>query len=236
MSINISSYVREISVIVIGIAIALFGDDLMQQYEREKISTELKVNLLEEVNEIEKYITNRENVFVNDKQILMALINESIDIDSLVKIKLDKSIYDISIFGYRGFQPPNAFYKSLVNDGKIRYLESINLKKELDLMHNVNSYYILENVKLEIVAGQKLKDFFESNHPKIIFNSLDNSIGVNKYVYDLCLLIQGNDRIKAILVGKISQMEDKIIFLKKYKESLNKIKESLITSLDKEEL
>ena len=42
------SYVREISVIVFGIAIALLGDDFMQQYEREKISTELKINLLEE--------------------------------------------------------------------------------------------------------------------------------------------------------------------------------------------
>ena len=56
MSIKIKSYVREISIIVVSIAIALVGDDLMQQYEREKISTELRVNLLEEVNEIEKYI------------------------------------------------------------------------------------------------------------------------------------------------------------------------------------
>ena len=70
------SYVREISVIVFGIAIALLGDDLMQQYEREKISTELKMNLLEEVNEIEKYIVNRENVFIKDKLILTTLINK----------------------------------------------------------------------------------------------------------------------------------------------------------------
>ena len=68
---NINIYVREISVIVIGIAIALLGEDLMQQNEREKISTELKVNLLEEVNEIEKYIINRENMcLLNDKLIL----------------------------------------------------------------------------------------------------------------------------------------------------------------------
>ena len=45
------------------------------------------------------------------------------------------------------------------------------------------------------------------------------------------LLIQGNDMIKAILSGKISQMEDKIVFLKRYEESLNKIKGYLNTSL-----
>ena len=49
MSFKISGYIREISVIVIGIAIALFGDDLREEYERDKISTELKANLLEEV-------------------------------------------------------------------------------------------------------------------------------------------------------------------------------------------
>lgn len=224
------SYVREISVIVFGIAIALLGDDLMQQYEREKISTELKMNLLEEVNEIEKYIVNRENVFIKDKLILTTLINKKTDLDSLMNVKSDKSIYDMSIFGYRGFNPPKSFYNSLVNDGKIRYLESISLNKELDLMHNVNSYYVLENIKLEIVAAQKLKDYFETNQPKIILNSFDNNVSANKYVCDLYLLIQGNDMIKAILSGKISQMEDKIVFLKRYKESLNKIKGYLDTS------
>jgi hypothetical protein len=225
------SYVREISVIVFGIAIALLGDDLMQQYEREKISTELKMNLLEEVNEIEKYIVNRENVFIKDKLILTTLINKKTDLDSLMNVKSDKSIYDMSIFGYRGFNPPKSFYNSLVNDGKIRYLESISLNKELDLMHNVNSYYILENIKLEIVAAQKLKDYFETNQPKIILNSFDNNVSANKYVCDLYLLIQENDMIKAILSGKISQMEDKIVFLKRYKESLNIIEGYLDTSL-----
>ena len=225
------SYVREISVIVFGIAIALLGDDFMQQYEREKISTELKMNLLEEVNEIEKYIINRKNVFIEDKLILTTLINKKTDLDSLINLKSDKSIYDMSVFGYRGFNPPKSFYNSLVNDGKIRYLESISLNKELDLMHNVNSYYILENIKLEIVAAQKLKDYFETNQPKIVLNSFDNNVSANKYVCDLYLLIQGNDMIKAILSGKTSQMEDKIVFLKRYEESLNKIKGYLDTSL-----
>ncbi|MDC3218903.1 hypothetical protein OAU12_05120 [Flavobacteriaceae bacterium] len=225
------SYVREISVIVFGIAIALLGDDFMQQYERKKISTELKMNLLEEVNEIEKYIINRKNVFIEDKLILTTLINKKTDLDSLMNVKSDKSIYDMSIFGYRGFNPPKSFYNSLVNDGKIRYLESISLNKELDLMHNVNSYYILENIKLEIVAAQKLKDYFETNQPKIVLNSFDNNVSANKYVCDLYLLIQGNDMIKAILSGKTSQMEDKILFLKRYEESLNKIKGYLDTSL-----
>ena len=214
------SYVREISVIVFGIAIALLGEDLMQQNEREKISTELKMNLLEEVNEIEKYIINRKNVFIEDKLILTTLINKKTDLDSLMNVKSDKSIYDMSIFGYRGFNPPKSFYNSLVNDGKIRYLESISLNKELDLMHNVNSYYVLENIKLEIVAAQKLKDYFETNQPKIVLNSFDNNVSANKYVCDLYLLIQGNDMIKAILSGKISQMEDKIVFLKPSLETL----------------
>lgn len=225
------SYVREISVIVFGIAIALLGEDLMQQNEREKISAELKINLLEEVNDIEKYIINRKNVFIKDKLILTTLMNKKMDLDSLMNIKSDKSIYDMSIFGYRGFNPPKSFYNSLVNDGKIRYLESISLNKELDLMHNVNSYYVLENIKLEIVAAQKLKDYFETNQPKIVLNSFDNNVSANKYVCDLYLLIQGNDMIKAILSGKISQMEDKIVFLKRYEESLNKIKGYLDTSL-----
>ena len=225
------SYVREISVIVFGIAIALLGEDLMQQNEREKISTELKINLLEEVNDIEKYIINRKNVFIKDKLILTTLMNKEMDLDSLMNIKSDKSIYDMSIFGYRGFNPPKSFYNSLVNDGKIRYLESISLNKELDLMHNVNSYYVLENIKLEIVAAQKLKDYFETNQPKIVLNSFDNNVSANKYVCDLYILIQGNDMIKAILSGKISQMEDKIVFLKRYEESLNKIKAHLDTSL-----
>ncbi len=71
------SYVREISVIVFGIAIALLGDDLMQQYEREKISTELKMNFLESLNDFKEAFIGRK---LTDLLLELGPVSEKIDI------------------------------------------------------------------------------------------------------------------------------------------------------------
>jgi len=232
----ISKFFLEIASIVIGITISFLLEDSRQKQELKSLSDDLKLNLLNEVYEIEKYVENRENAYNGDKLILEILMNRNANLDSLLNQVTRKSKFINPIFGYRGFQPPTSFYKSLVNDGKIRYLESTELKKELDLMHSVNTYYIRENIKDEVIAERKIIDYFEKNYPKDYIASGNNSIKTEDFVKKIYERIQTDDQLKAMMFQKISSMKIKISFFNKYKNSLLKLKFILSSQTKKDTL
>ena len=168
-------YSLEFLVIVMGISVSFYLEEIRVANELKTLSVDLKQNLLDEISEIESYMIERELAFMGDQIVLNSLQDIKISYDSLLKISDIPSKYSVSLFNYRGFKPPVAFYNSLVNDGKIRYLESSSIKEELDKMHNVHYYYINENIKDEAVAQRKMIDFFQNNYPELLIESIENN-------------------------------------------------------------
>ncbi|MEK9612391.1 MAG: hypothetical protein VW080_00515, partial [Flavobacteriaceae bacterium] len=116
------------------------------------------------------------------------------------------------IFNYRGFMPPVAFYNSLVNDGKIRYLESSVIKQELDLMHNVYFSYINANVKDEAVAQRKAMDYFQIHYPKLFIGS-KNFKSDKAYISQVKKTIDDDLTPRAILKQNSLAISQKIVGL-----------------------
>ena len=221
---SITRYVLEVAAIVIGLTISFMLEDYRQKQELKILSDDLTKNLLNEIYEIEKYLQDREKAYLGDRLILKSLMIENINLDSVLNLNNIKSSYTVSIFGYRGFQPPTAFYKSLINDGKIRYLESTEIKKELDLMHSVNSYYIGENIKDEVIAERKIIDYFEKNYPKDYLDSGNDKIKTTDFVKRIYKRVQEDLEVQSMVYQKISAMNNKIVFFNRYKKSLEKLK------------
>ena len=116
----------------------------------------------------------------------------------------------------------------MVNDGKIRYLESTELKKTLDVMHNVHFYFIDSNVNDEAIAQRKVMDYFQIKYPKIFVES--ESIEENiEYVKRIEKIVSSDNVLKAILYQKALAMEFKIVGFDRYKKSLTKLKNILLT-------
>jgi hypothetical protein len=224
-------YSLEFLVIVMGISVSFYLEEIRVANELKTLSVDLKQNLLDEISEIESYMIERELAFKGDQIVLNSLQDIKISYDSLLKISNIPSKYSVSLFNYRGFKPPVAFYNSLVNDGKIRYLESSSIKEELDKMHNVHYYYINENIKDEAVAQRKMIDFFQNNYPELLIKSIETNPNAN-YVKQIYSKVRGDIVLRSILFQKSLAIAEKVRGFNRYKESLQKLKNALLNELN----
>ena len=229
----IIKYTFEFIVIVLGISVSFLLEDARQKKELKYLSQDLVVNLLNEVSEIESYLKEREVAIKGDKRLLDVLrANSKNKLDSLLIIEKRPEYYGAALFNYRGFKPPVAFYNSMVNDGKIRYLESTELKKTLDLMHNVHFYFIDENVEDEAISQRKVMDYFQVKYPNIFVES-ENSKDDIEYVKKIEEIVSNDEVLKAILYQKAIAMQYKIVGFNRYKKSLSRLKDILLSQITK---
>ena len=224
-------YSLEFLVIVMGISVSFYIEEIRVANELKTLSVDLKQNLLDEISEIESYMNERELAFKGDQTVLNSLQDIKISYDSLLKISDIPSKYNVSLFNYRGFKPPVAFYNSLVNDGKIRYLESSSIKEELDKMHNVHYYYINENIKDEAVAQRKMIDYFQNNYPELLIESIETNSNAD-YVNEIYSKVRADIVLRSILFQKSLAITQKVVGFNRYKESLDKLKNTLLNDLN----
>lgn len=224
-------YSLEFLVIVMGISVSFYLEEIRVSNELKTLSVDLKQNLLDEIREIEEYVIERELAFKGDQFLLNSIQNSEISLDSLLKIADTPISYMAALFNYRGFKPPVAFYNSLVNDGKIRYLESSSIKEELDKMHNVHFYYINSNIDDEAIAQRKLIDFFQNNYPNLLIESDDTNSNID-YVKDIYSSVKKDITLKSILFQKSLAITEKVNGFNRYKESLQKLKNTLLSDLN----
>jgi hypothetical protein len=224
-------YSLEFLVIVMGISVSFYLEEIRVANELKTLSVDLKQNLLDEISEIESYMNERELAFKGDQTVLNSLQDIKISYDSLLKISDIPRKYNSSLFNYRGFKPPVAFYNSLVNDGKIRYLESSSIKEELDKMHNVHYYYINENIKDEAVAQRKMIDYFQNNYPELLIESIETNSNAD-YVNEIYSKVRADIVLRSILFQKSLAITQKVVGFNRYKESLDKLKNTLLNDLN----
>ena len=224
-------YSLEFLVIVMGISVSFYIEEIRVANELKTLSVDLKQNLLDEISEIESYMNERELAFKGDQTVLNSLQDIKISYDSLLKISDIPRKYNSSLFNYRGFKPPVAFYNSLVNDGKIRYLESSSIKEELNKMHNVHYYYINENIKDEAVAQRKMIDYFQNNYPELLIESIETNSNAD-YVNEIYSKVRADIVLRSILFQKSLAITQKVVGFNRYKESLDKLKNTLLNDLN----
>ena len=96
-------YSIEFIVIVFGISISFFLENIRIERENENKEKLVKLNLLNELINSGEYLNSRKEAYNIDLQFLNALIDKNIDIDSL---------YDIGTKGV-GYYNSLCFYRTL---------------------------------------------------------------------------------------------------------------------------
>ena len=79
-------YSLEFLVIVMGISVSFYLEEIRVANELKTLSVDLKQNLLDEISEIEIYMIERELAFKGDQLVLNSLQDLDISYDSLLKI------------------------------------------------------------------------------------------------------------------------------------------------------
>ena len=234
-------YTFEIIVIVMGISISFFIEDIRQKNELKHLTKDLQKNLLSEIYQIENYLKIRLEGFDNDLKIVNFLKINDKNSRNFFNSENEKNInIAAAIFNYRGFSPPVSFYNSLVNDGKIRYLESSEIKTRLDELHTSITYFIKANMEDEITVLNKIVSHFQNNYPRIYIeiiqtistNSYNNSGFISntqklKFLKKIKLISSTDQKFKSLLYEKGLAMNAKLDGLKIYIDNINFIKNIL---------
>ena len=118
----------------------------------------------------------------------------------------------------------------MVSDGNLGLIQSSEIKEELSKMHNQHFYHIKSNIDDENISKKKIVNYFQLNYPKFFLEGQFSKKSAN-YIIELKKIIDLELTLKSFIHEKRVAMTLKNGGLKKYKESLNKIKNLLTENL-----
>ena len=226
----IIKYSFEFVVIVLGISVSFWLNELsidnQNEVERFKVLTSLKM----EINEIRDYTYEREKTWMTDLRLLNELIlprGGTVDTDSILKITTAKSRIETFLVIYRVFDPPMNRYYSIINSGDLKYVKSNKIKEILSRLHNTSFSYVETTVEYEKQLKQSFLPFISQNHPEIILARDDSSVSMKKYIDLLSKSIKNDKKLKANFIMVKRYLDYKLSFLRLYILSLEDLEREI---------
>jgi len=215
----IIKYSFEFVVIVLGISVSFWLNELsidnQNEVERVKVLNSLKM----EIQEIRNYTDEREKTWQTDLNLLNLLLDPK-DLnstsDSILKITSSKSRIETFLVIYRVFEPPMNRYYSIINSGDLKFVKSNKIKEVLSRLHNTSFSYVETTVEYEKQLKQSFLPFIAENHPSIIIARDDQNISMKEYVQKLVKAIEKDIKLKANFSMVKRYLEYKLNFLRIY--------------------
>tara|TARA_B000000565_G_scaffold144481_1_gene109201 strand:- start:328 stop:1047 length:720 start_codon:yes stop_codon:yes gene_type:complete len=215
----IIKYSFEFVVIVLGISVSFWLNELsidnQNEVERVKVLNSLKM----EIQEIRNYTDEREKTWQTDLNLLNLLLDPK-DLnstsDSILKITTSKSRIETFLVIYRVFEPPMNRYYSIINSGDLKFVKSNKIKEVLSRLHNTSFSYVETTVEYEKQLKQSFLPFIAENHPSIIIARDDQNVSMKEYVLKLVNAIEKDIKLKANFTMVKRYLEYKLNFLRIY--------------------
>ena len=215
----IIKYSFEFVVIVLGISVSFWLNELsidnQNEVERVKVLNSLKM----EIQEIRNYTDEREKTWQTDLNLLNLLLDPK-DLnstsDSILKITSSKSRIETFLVIYRVFEPPMNRYYSIINSGDLKFVKSNKIKEVLSRLHNTSFSYVETTVEYEKQLKQSFLPFIAENHPSIIIARDDQNVSMKEYVQKLVKAIKKDIKLKANFSMVKRYLEYKLNFLRIY--------------------
>jgi len=225
-------YSLEFLVIVLGISISFWLNQITVEGEIEQQRFRLLENLLLEVEEIEKYCADRLKIWNQDVEIYSKLLEENLDIEAIEELAISKSRVEYNLIYYRDFSPPINRYISAVNTGDLKYIKSQEIIDALTRLHNQNFNMVQSTVEYEKSLKTKLISLITSNYPKIILNGEENNVSMGNYLVYLHKIIKKDENIRSELLVQMRYFKTRVSFLKFYLITLDELKYELNEELN----
>ena len=215
----IIKYSFEFVVIVLGISVSFWLNELsidnQNEVERVKVLNSLKM----EIQEIRNYTDEREKTWQTDLNLLNLLLDPK-DLNStsnsILKITTSKSRIETFLVIYRVFEPPMNRYYSIINSGDLKFVKSNKIKEVLSRLHNTSFSYVETTVEYEKQLKQSFLPFIAENHPSIIIARDDQNVSMKEYVQKLVKAIERDIKLKANFSMVKRYLEYKLNFLRIY--------------------
>ena len=215
----IIKYSFEFVVIVLGISVSFWLNELSIENQNEGERIKVLNSLKMEIQEIRNYTDEREKTWQTDLNLLNLLLDPK-DLnstsDSILKITTSKSRIETFLVIYRVFEPPMNRYYSIINSGDLKFVKSNKIKEVLSRLHNTSFSYVETTVEYEKQLKQSFLPFIAENHPSIIIARDDQNVSMKEYVQKLVKAIKKDIKLKANFSMVKRYLEYKLNFLRIY--------------------
>ena len=231
----IIKYSFEFIVIVLGISVSFWLNELSIENQNEGERIKVLNSLKMEINEIRDYTYEREKTWMTDLRLLNELLfprNGIVDTDSILKITTAKSRIETFLVIYRVFDPPMNRYYSIINSGDLKFVKSDKIKEILSRLHNTSFSYVETTVEYEKQLKQSFLPFISQNHPEIILARDDSSVSMKKYIDIISKSIKNDKKLKANFIMVKRYLDYKLSFLRLYNMSLDDLEREINLVID----
>ena len=226
----IIKYSIEFVVIILGITVSFWLNELSIDNQNEKERIKVLTSLQMEINEIKYYCDGRKRTWEMDISLLNEFLypsNKIFNTDSVLKIATSKIRIETFIILYRVFDPPMNRYYSIINSGDLKYVKSDKVKEILSRLHNTTFSYVETAVEHEKQLKQSFLPFLTINHPDVILARDNNKISIDRYSEILNDAIKSDDKLKAKLILLKRYLEYKISILQMYMINLDDLEKEI---------
>ena len=223
----IIKYLLESIVLVTGITISFWINQISIDKETKGERSRVINSLLSEVEEIEKYSLEKLKIWNQDVEIYSQLLKKDIDIELIQNIAISKSRVEYNLIYYRDFSPPNNRYESMVNTGALKFINSEKITDALTRLHNQDLNMVKSTVEYEKSLKTKLINILTSKHPKIILAAENNEVSLSNYLNSLNGLFQRDEEVRTELLIQMRYFKTRISSLKYYLITLDELKDAL---------
>ena len=217
----------EIIAIIIGIS-ASFGISKISNERDKEIQRERVLNSIQiESNDIKNYCDDRMKIWNQDIQIYNILLKDELNIEKLKKIAISKNRVEYNLLYYRDFDPPMNRYRSAINTGDLKYINSENIKESITRLHNLNFGKVVSTVDYEKKIIDIIIELITKEKPSLVLNGNDLKINFDDYLKFLHKLIQENEKLKSNLTVQLKYFKTRISSLKIYMITLEELQYEL---------
>jgi|TARA_B110000967_G_scaffold38687_1_gene38348 hypothetical protein len=227
----ILKYTLEFLVIVLGISISFWLNELSVEKNENRERLKVLNNIKTEIKDIRKYTADRMKYWQDDIDLYTMFLSSEFEINSIKEITSSKSRVEYNLIYYRDFEPPMNRYVSMINTGSFKFIKSERIKEALTRLHTINYSNINTSVQYEKLLKEHLIEIITKNHPKLLFASNDSQFSIEDYSKLLKKEIEKDPILKSNLIIQLKYFETKKSLLTLYIYTLEELEAELNITL-----
>lgn len=217
----------EILAIIIGITASFWISDISAEKDKEIQRERVLKSILIESDDIKNYCEERMKIWNQDIDIYNLLINDKLNIEKLKKIAISKNRVEYNLIYYRDFTPPMNRYRSIINTGDLKYIQSENIKELFSRLHNLNFSKVVSTVEYEKKIIELIIELISDENPSLFLKGNNSKINFENYLKSLHKFVQENEKLKSNLIVQMKYFKTRISSLKVYMLTLDELKNIL---------
>ena len=217
----------EILAIIIGITASFWISDISAERDKEIQRERVLKSILIESDDIKNYCEERMKIWNQDIDIYNILINDKLNIEKLKKIAISKNRVEFNLIYYRDFAPPMNRYRSIINTGDLKYIQSENIKELFSRLHNLNFSKVVSTVEYEKKIIELIIELISDENPSLFLKGNNSKINFENYLKSLHKFVQENEKLKSNLIVQMKYFKTRISSLKVYMLTLDELKNIL---------